>query len=383
MVPPEDDLNDPYEDAPWSPVREILSDEGFIPIPSKQVSDFELRGRLWQLLYALAAKRIYFFYTDHFSDREFYAWLEKHWLPGNAARLPENSEWNCHVDVSEYGDGAMASDELFLKYYADDEIRAEIQKDAPETQLPPRVPRPYHRDAFLPRPHAPTPHDLLNEERSADETDSAEGDYFVDEEVDEDAEEDDPLGLAAIDREINRQRRQPPSPPTSKHTTLYAIREDLQEWLEEILEKQSEHAGHRCVRPLDLFREFRYAPLPLAELTDETIAAALWELLHELSRIRLFLCHTDHLSDEQLYALLTQQVLHEKQLIPEVMAVACCYHDFLRDDDPRSEEIWLRYYATESDREIWAEDHPQTKLPEKKTPPFHRDWQLPKRPLEA
>jgi hypothetical protein len=212
MRPPADDdePNNPYEDAPWRSIAEMLVEQGYAVLPSAAVSKYELRGRLWELLYAMAGKRIFFFHTDHLSDREFYLWLETQWMPGAAADLPPESEWNCHVDVSESGTANINGEKLALRYYADDATRANWQQEHPGQPLPPHQTLPFHRDRILPRPHSPIlndwplPHFVMEEMAKFDQA----ADRLLDE-VSEDSEEDedgdDPLGLAAVDREIHRQ----------------------------------------------------------------------------------------------------------------------------------------------------------------------------------
>jgi hypothetical protein len=41
----------------------------------------------------------------------------------------------------------------------------------------------------------------------------------------------------------------------------------------------------------------------------------------------------------------------------------------------------LRYYASDEERARHAKDAPKDTLPPKETPPFNRDWRLPKGPF--
>lgn len=354
----------------------MLAEHGYVPKPSKTVDDFELRGRLWELIYALAAKRIFFFATDHFSDREFYDWLEVNWLPGEAADLPPDSEWNCHVDVSESGTATMTGEQLYLRYYADDDVRRMILEDDPSAKIPDKVPTPFNRDAFMPRPHEPVKNDApLIDLESSEENDDADDDELED--------DDDPLGLASVDREIQKISQQNQAKDASPMPEAPPILGDeaLQDWIEQVIEKSKRDGGHTMVRPIDLFREADYTPMPAAELTEETVAPALWELLHEMSRLNLFVTHTDHLSNDELYTELTRTVIHHKILIPEIMAMASCYHDFLDHGKQAPNQLWLTYYADDEARKDWSRNHPGQSIPAKKRPPFHRDWQLPHPPM--
>ena len=114
---------------------------------------------------------------------------------------------------------------------------------------------------------------------------------------------------------------------------------------------------------------------PPDQLSDRELREVLWNTIHKLFEKRILLDFTDHLSDRELYCLIYRDILpsHEKKIEST--------HNYLHWDcadvggDP---EIWLRYYATEEEREDWAEDLP-TPLPPHEVPPFPRA--LPRREL--
>ncbi len=366
MLPSADEPQNPYEDAPWRSVLAMLAERGFCPTPLQGLSGFELRGRLWELLYAMAGKRLFFFHSDHLSDREFYQWLETKWLPGQAADLPASSEWNCHVDVSESGTASATGEELYLRYYADAAHRQHwVQTHAAE-RVPAHRALPHHRDQYLPRPHAPVRQDwplpgwLEDWEQEDDDEDTDEVGF---------ADGDDPLGLAAVDREIHR-RAQPMDEdvPWSEGPSFFGVRTDETAFL----------------RPIDVLQQRHYTPLPMAELTEETLAPATWELLHELSRMNFYVVHTDHLSDAELYQELTQQVLRQRVIIPELLETAACYHDCVHrrgDDGAEAVALWLTYYASEQARQAYARQHPAESVPTVRALPERRDWRLPQLPV--
>src|ERR1035437_4010139 len=56
---------DPAEDCPWRSPREIFARYGYAPLPPSELNDRQLPGRLWEWLYAAAARRFFFWSTDH------------------------------------------------------------------------------------------------------------------------------------------------------------------------------------------------------------------------------------------------------------------------------------------------------------------------------
>jgi len=104
-------------------------------------------------------------------------------------------------------------------------------------------------------------------------------------------------------------------------------------------------------------------------LGDKDLHRILWEVIHKLFDQRIVLDFTDHLTDRDLYCLIFRDILpaREKKLDWP--------NNYLHWDctGPGSDpEIWLRYYATEDDREHWARTYRQP-LPPMAPPPFPRD----------
>jgi len=50
---------DPVEDAEWLTARALFARLGYTPLPPAEVDDPSLPGRLWECLYALAARRFF------------------------------------------------------------------------------------------------------------------------------------------------------------------------------------------------------------------------------------------------------------------------------------------------------------------------------------
>ena len=103
-------------------------------------------------------------------------------------------------------------------------------------------------------------------------------------------------------------------------------------------------------------------------LSAEQLHNVLWETIQKLHEQRIVLDFTDHLTDRQLYSLVFRDILpsHEKRIESR--------NSFLHWDCANTEcdpEVWLRYYATDEERAMWAEEQHE-ELPPVESPPFPR-----------
>jgi hypothetical protein len=118
-------------------------------------------------------------------------------------------------------------------------------------------------------------------------------------------------------------------------------------------------------------------PAPDA-MNDEQLTAKLWEVIHGLARMRVFLSATDHLSDRELYSMLWQRVLREENPVLPRDCDSAWHVDLLGTGDEADTDMYLKYYADERDRQQWLEDFPEYVMPAHEDPPFHRDCLLPR-----
>lgn len=118
--------------------------------------------------------------------------------------------------------------------------------------------------------------------------------------------------------------------------------------------------------------------MPPAELSGRALKRELWRLIEALAVARVFLYHTNHLSDAELYAQLWSEVLAGE--CPDFARTAddACHWDFA-DAGSGEEELWLRYHATPEERRDWKESFPDVVLPPRERPPYRRDHRLPVR----
>ena len=109
-------------------------------------------------------------------------------------------------------------------------------------------------------------------------------------------------------------------------------------------------------------------------LNDEDLREILYDVIRKLFDKRLVLDFTDHLSDRELYRLIYRDILPAREKKIDSGTAYLHWDCAGASGDP---EIWLRYYATEEERQCWAEMYRQP-LPARARPPFPR--QLPREP---
>lgn len=110
-------------------------------------------------------------------------------------------------------------------------------------------------------------------------------------------------------------------------------------------------------------------------LDDQRLNELLWNTIHQLYSQRIALDFTEHLSDRDLYRLIYRDIL--PSLEKKIDRSSAFLHWYCLDasDNP---EIWLTYYATDTERQQWQEET-GGELPPSQPTPFPR--RMPRRPL--
>jgi hypothetical protein len=90
---------------------------------------------------------------------------------------------------------------------------------------------------------------------------------------------------------------------------------------------------------------------------------------------QIVLDFTDHLSDRQLYKLIFCDILPSPEKKLDMPGNFLHWDCAGAGGDP---EVWLRFYASEEERQDWADTY-HDPLPPSERPPFPR--QFPKQPL--
>ncbi|MGA2656271.1 MAG: hypothetical protein ABSH34_02015 [Verrucomicrobiota bacterium] len=344
---------DPAEDCASRSPREIFARYGYAPLPPSELDDRQLPGRLWELLYAAAARRFFFFATDHLGDRGLYTLLWEQWLDEPTADIPPEAETNTTTIISDFNACGMTHEEIWLRYYADESDQDLWQSRDPGFLFPPHEDPPYDRDRFLPTPPIPL---------------EAHAGWLPGD--DDPPEEADPLGLADVDREIAAATTEssPDAPPFDPSEAALEARLRAAE-------------PENWVPPAQQLAEQNIPLLPPAEITDEMLTPLLWELLHNLALRGFYVLHTDHASDRELYAELWERGLRDPAHLPGRNPRGGWFHDLLGSWGEDDTQLWLRYYASDQERAKHAKDWPKDTIPPREKPSSNRDWRLPKGPF--
>jgi hypothetical protein len=78
---------------------------------------------------------------------------------------------------------------------------------------------------------------------------------------------------------------------------------------------------------------------------------------------------TDHLSDLELYQTIARDILPSREKKVELPGNRFVWQCLDESADP---ELWLKYYASEEERDLWLECNPDAELPGRCQPPYPR-----------
>ncbi|HEY2882946.1 MAG TPA: hypothetical protein VGJ15_10940, partial [Pirellulales bacterium] len=84
---------------------------------------------------------------------------------------------------------------------------------------------------------------------------------------------------------------------------------------------------------------------------------------------RVVLDFTDHLTDRELYSLIWRDILPSPE---KKIDNSSSYLHWDCSDASGDAQLWLRYYATEEDRQQWSGDF-GNELPPHEDPPYRRN----------
>jgi hypothetical protein len=116
--------------------------------------------------------------------------------------------------------------------------------------------------------------------------------------------------------------------------------------------------------------------LPRPEmLSDDDLHQILWDVIYKLYEKHIVLDFTEHLSDRQLYCLILRDILPAREKKLDSPSNWLHWDCTGPAGDP---DIWLMYYASDEERDDWAETYHQP-VPPRKLPPYPRH--LPQEPV--
>ena len=122
-----------YETAPTTNHFQQLTEAGLKLVDPEATDDGELTSKLWEVIAALARIQVFITSTNHLSDRELYTLLWRVTLREEIPMLPDDRGfWH----VSLLGDGGDRDTYLYLKYYADQDMREQWLADFPDDDMP-------------------------------------------------------------------------------------------------------------------------------------------------------------------------------------------------------------------------------------------------------
>jgi hypothetical protein len=138
-----------YETAQPITLLSLLENAGLeIPSPA-DLDDTNLRAKLLEIIERMASVGAYILHTNHLSDRELYVHLYDDSLREEAVLFPENSSYVYMIDLT--GSGSDEDNQVYLKYYADEEHRKQWATDWPDDPMPSHEDPPFDRDEHLPQ----------------------------------------------------------------------------------------------------------------------------------------------------------------------------------------------------------------------------------------
>jgi hypothetical protein len=138
-----------YETAQPITLLSLLENAGLEIPPPADLDDTNLHAKLLEIIERMASMGAYLLHTNHLSDRELYVQLYDDSLREEAVLFPENSSYVYVIDLT--GTGSDEDNQVYLKYYADEEHRKQWAADWPDDPMPSHEAPPFDRDRHLPQ----------------------------------------------------------------------------------------------------------------------------------------------------------------------------------------------------------------------------------------
>ncbi len=117
---------------------------------------------------------------------------------------------------------------------------------------------------------------------------------------------------------------------------------------------------------------------PPDDLSDTALHDKLWEIIHKLAELRVFIDNTNHLTDRELYERLWTETLNEFTWDMSNALNGAMHIDMCGSGSEEDTADWLSYYACEEDRQDWLASYPADPLPPVKKAKTDRDDAMPR-----
>jgi len=142
------------------------------------------------------------------------------------------------------------------------------------------------------------------------------------------------------------------------------------------------HGNMVLSTPLEELTKRGMAPSAPESVTDADLAEAIKKLYFDLESIHVYLEeHIEHLPERELYELLWNSLLKEPEILGPDNPDYQYHWDVLGGWSEEDTQIWLRYYASEEDRQDhvdqWGDELPISELPPYPKPWLHDDFTTP------
>ena len=138
-----------YENAEPISLFRLLENSGLeLPVPG-ELGEASVTEKLRETIERMASLGAYLLHTNHLSDHQLYEYLYDDGLREEAVLFPENPSYAYMIDLT--GSGSEEDNQIYLKYYADEDHRKQWALDWPDDSMPEHEDPPFDRDRHLPQ----------------------------------------------------------------------------------------------------------------------------------------------------------------------------------------------------------------------------------------
>src|SRR4030095_1095417 len=138
-----------YETAEPISLFRLLENSGLEITPPDKLDAHELTLKLKEIIERMSYLGAYLLHTNHLPDRDLYEYLYNDGLREEAVLFPENPSYAYMLDLT--GSGSEEDNQIYLKYYADEEHRKQCALDWRDDSIPGHEDPPFDRDQHLPQ----------------------------------------------------------------------------------------------------------------------------------------------------------------------------------------------------------------------------------------